>query len=93
MPAAASKTTSSSPREPAPLKAGGGAVTVERDAGKKVAAAFKGVKAAIHRRHGIDSALPPARPTASPVASSRSLGRRLSQVRAAGVAIGRTWPY
>jgi Class II Aldolase and Adducin N-terminal domain len=30
----------------------GGAVTVERDAGKSVAAAFKGVKAAIHRNHG-----------------------------------------
>jgi hypothetical protein len=26
---------------------------VERDAGKKVAAAFKGVKAAIHRNHGL----------------------------------------
>jgi ribulose-5-phosphate 4-epimerase/fuculose-1-phosphate aldolase len=31
----------------------GGAVTVERDAGKAVAAAFKGVKAAIHRNHGL----------------------------------------
>jgi ribulose-5-phosphate 4-epimerase/fuculose-1-phosphate aldolase len=31
----------------------GGAVTVERDAGKKVAAAFTGVKAAIHRNHGL----------------------------------------
>jgi len=34
----------------------GGAVTVERDAGKKVAAAFKGVKAAIHRNHGLMTA-------------------------------------
>jgi ribulose-5-phosphate 4-epimerase/fuculose-1-phosphate aldolase len=31
----------------------GGAVTVERDAGKRVAAAFKNVKAAIHRNHGL----------------------------------------
>ena len=31
----------------------GGAVAVERDAGKKVAAAFKGVKAAIHQNHGL----------------------------------------
>ena len=30
-----------------------GAVTVERDAGKAVAAALKGVKAAIHRNHGL----------------------------------------
>jgi ribulose-5-phosphate 4-epimerase/fuculose-1-phosphate aldolase len=36
-----------------PREGGGGAVTVERDAGKKVAAAFKGVKAAIHRNHGL----------------------------------------
>jgi Class II Aldolase and Adducin N-terminal domain len=34
----------------------GGAVTVECSAGKKVAAAFKGVKAAIHRNHGLMTA-------------------------------------
>jgi hypothetical protein len=31
----------------------GGAVTVEREAGKRAAAAFKDVKAAIHRNHGL----------------------------------------
>src|SRR5215470_1458361 len=32
------------------------AASTERDAGRKVAAAFKGVKAAIHRNHGLMAA-------------------------------------
>jgi ribulose-5-phosphate 4-epimerase/fuculose-1-phosphate aldolase len=44
---------SSSPERACPRESGGGAVTVECSAGRKVAAAFKGVKAAIHRNHGL----------------------------------------